>query len=264
MHFQSHPAHHGYYCALAKACAQAVVVASQATGDWLCQSAPGQLSGKLHALRAGVEAERFHPRVSGASVRAELGLAECYPVLVTVGSLEARKGHLDLVNAAAFVRRTYPHVRLLIAGEELEPGTFRRVLSEHIAGLGMDGHVEILGRRDDVPELLAATDLFLLGSLKDPYPNVVLEAMAAGLPVVATRSGGSTEIVVEGQTGLLVDPGDPEGLAEAIRSVVADPNTLQAMGSAGRARIEREGSWKAFARSMEGVYRLVSESRAIG
>jgi glycosyltransferase involved in cell wall biosynthesis len=170
------------------------------------------------------------------------------PVLVSVGRLAAPKDPLTLVTALAC----------------LPPGVFRAVLvgggPEHAAvadavhRAGLDGVVELVGDRDDVPALLAAGDLFVLASRSEGFPMSVLEAMAAGLPVVASAVGGVCEAVVDGETGLLVPPGDAGALAGAIERLLADGRLRREMGSAGRARAAAHFGLERFAAEHVQVY----------
>ena len=115
-------------------------------------------------------------------------------------------------------------------------------------------HVKFMGHRDDVPAILTASDLFVLPSESEASPNVVLEAMAAGLPVVASRVGGIPEIVDDGVTGHLVPPSDPDALAAAILDVLDHPNRGAAFGQAGRMRIAREYSFDRMVAQFESLY----------
>jgi glycosyltransferase involved in cell wall biosynthesis len=145
------------------------------------------------------------------------------PQIVSVGRLRPPK---DFVTLAEALRR-------------LEPDTFRAAIIGDGPERDMfpaDAPAQLLGERDDVRELLAGSDLFVLSSRSEGLPMSVLEAMAAGLPVVATAVGGIPELVVDGETGLLVPPGDPDALADALRRLVDDPELRQRFGAAGRAR----------------------------
>src|SRR4029077_1011946 len=109
---------------------------------------------------------------------------------------------------------------------------------EPAPAFGLDDKVRFLGHRDDVPRLLAASDLLVLPSLYEGLPNVVLEAMRFRKPVVATAAPGTTEVVVDGETGLLVPVKTPTALAKAIRAVLRDPSLARRLGEAGRTRVE--------------------------
>lgn len=158
---------------------------------------------------------------------------ETEPVrIVTVGRLQAPKDPLTLVRALSHVREQ--SYRALVIGD----GPERPALEAELLRLGLAPTVELVGEREDVAELLAGSHLFVLASRSEGMPLSVLEAMAAGLPVVASRVGGLPELVVEGETGFLVPPGDPSALADAIGRLLDDPQLRERLGSAGRARVE--------------------------
>jgi glycosyltransferase involved in cell wall biosynthesis len=153
--------------------------------------------------------------------------------IVSVGRLQAPKDPLTLVRALAELEGRAFHASFVGDGPE------RREVESEIARLGLSDAVELAGRRPDVPEILAASQVFVLASRSEGFPMAVLEAMAAGLPVVASRVGGLDEIVDTGETGLLVRPGDPSELARAIARLLDEPGLRARMGAAGRARVER-------------------------
>jgi glycosyltransferase involved in cell wall biosynthesis len=165
--------------------------------------------------------------------------------LLSVGRLRAPKDFVTLVRAMAGLE-----ARLLIAGD----GPDRPALEAEIDRLGLT-NVELLGTRDDVPELLAGSDVFVLATESEGLPMSVLEAMAAGLPVVASAVGGVPELVVDGETGVLVPPGDSAALARALETVVADPGLRDRLGDAGRQRAEHEFSLDRFEREHLELYR---------
>jgi glycosyltransferase involved in cell wall biosynthesis len=169
--------------------------------------------------------------------------------LLSVGRLRAPKDFLTLVRAVA--RLEPGSVRLRIAGD----GPDREALVAELARLGLDGAVELLGTRADVAELLGAADVFVLSSDSEGMPMSVLEAMAAGLPVVATAVGGVPELVREAETGVLVPPRDTEALAAALGALVADGELRERLGEAARRRAEREFSLAEFRRAHLEVYR---------
>ena len=167
-----------------------------------------------------------------ARVRAELVGDAQRPLLIAVGRLTPQKGYGDLLAAFAEVRREHPTASLVIVGS----GTDAPQVSAQAADLGLDGAVVLLGRRNDVPRLLAASDLFVSASLWEGLPVALLEAMAAGLPVVATGVGEVPRVVVDG-TGVVVPPGAPAQLAAAMRSLLDQPGHLLHVGAAARAHI---------------------------
>jgi glycosyltransferase involved in cell wall biosynthesis len=150
-------------------------------------------------------------------------------VLTHVGRFAPPKNHALLIEAFAQVRTHTPLYLLLVGGGELEDA-----VRQQVAGLGLQERVRFLGVRADVPAILNASDLFVLSSRWEGNPLSVMEAMAAGLPVVSTAVGGVPELVREGETGLLVPSGDAAALARALQALVDDPARREAMGAAAR------------------------------
>jgi glycosyltransferase involved in cell wall biosynthesis len=163
--------------------------------------------------------------------------------LVSVGRLSPPKDFVTLERALALVPSGSVRARLVGDGRE------RPALEAEAARLGLDGEVEFLGERRDVTALLADADLFVLSSHSEGMPMSVLEAMAAGLPVVASAVGGVPEVVVSGDTGLLVPPGDPATLAAALERLADDPVLRLRLGNAGRHRAEQHFGLARFERA---------------
>jgi glycosyltransferase involved in cell wall biosynthesis len=161
------------------------------------------------------------------------------PVVGFVGRMVREKGLFELVTAAAEVRKSFRDARFLLVGEELksERGRYGERLRQLIGEKGLEGNVILAGKRDDVPALLALMDIFVLPSYREGMPRSILEAMASSLPVVASDIRGCREEVDEGRTGLLVDPGDIKGLADAICELLADPDRARTMGRKGREKV---------------------------
>lgn len=209
---------------------------------------------KVEIIRNAVDVHRFRQQSDGA-LRRQLGGVPARPIVLALARLDAQKGLFDLLEAAARV----PEANFVIAGE----GKERESLEDKARMLAIDGRVLFLGHRDDVPELLASCDLFVLPSLYEGFPLSVLEAMAAGKPVVATAIGGTEEAVINGGTGLLVPPHDPAALAAAIRSLLSDPPLGRRLGLAGRERALREFSAEKMVQEVSELYeRVLSRRRA--
>jgi glycosyltransferase involved in cell wall biosynthesis len=176
------------------------------------------------------------PVVDPAAVRRELGFPQDAPLVLFAGRLAAQKRIDDLVKALDLLQHIQPDLCTVIAGD----GPLR----DHLEGLTrsycLTQRVRFMGHRDDVPRLMAAADLVVLPSSYEGLPNLILEAMRLSKPVVATAAPGTTEVVVDGQTGLLVPIGDPQILARAMRNVIRDAELAGRLGAAGRARIETE------------------------
>jgi glycosyltransferase involved in cell wall biosynthesis len=154
------------------------------------------------------------------------------PVVVSVGRFSKPKDFVTLARSLAMLDRG--SFRALLVGD----GPDRAELEAELQHLGLDGAVELLGTREDVAELLAGADVFVLSSTSEGLPISILEAMAAGLPVVASSVGGVPEAVVDGETGLLVPPGDPAALAAALRRLTTDGELRRRLGTAALARAE--------------------------
>ena len=213
-------------------------------------------AGRMQVVHNGVDVDAFAGGRRDETRRA-LGLAAGQPALLTVSALREGKGLEVLLRAMPLLLRARPDARLLVAGE----GTLRPRLEAQAADLGIARAVSWLGLRRDVADLLAAADVFVLASRQDAFPTVLLEAMAAARPVVATSVGGIPEIVADGQTGLLVEPGDPEALAAAVGGLVADPRIASALGRAGAARARAHFSTARWTERLLRLYREVLDAR---
>ncbi len=172
------------------------------------------------------------------------------PVIGEIARLCDVKGQRELIEALAQI----PEARLVLAGQDLEQGgAFQRRLEGDAERLGVRDRVEF-GFRDDVAVLLDELDVVALPSWTEGLPVIVLEAMAHGRPVVATPVGGTPEVIVDGETGLLVPPRDPRALATALRRVLEDPDLAARLGRAGRERVEREFTLDAMNARMLTIY----------
>ncbi len=185
-------------------------------------------------IRSGIELERFgHPQVDRATTRAAWNIPLDAPVVGTVTRLSAQKAPLDFVRAAAQVAAAVPNVYFLMVGD----GPLRAEVEKVARDLGIRERLVLTGLRRDVPEQLAAMDIFALSSLWEGLPRVLPQAMASGLPVVATATDGSIEAVTDGENGFLVPPGQPAILAESLIRLLRDPALARQMGEAGRQRV---------------------------
>lgn len=170
------------------------------------------------------------------------------PLILAVGRLKAPKDFSTLIRALSDLPPD--SFEALIVGD----GPDRPGLEEEIQALELSGRVRLAGERHDVPQLLAAADVFVLPSASEGLPVSVLEAMAAGLPVVASRVGGVPEQVSDGETGLLVEPGNPKELAAALHRLTADPSLRRRLGAAGHARAEQAFDLDPFRRAHVALY----------
>jgi len=200
---------------------------------------------------------QFAPKPSDqrlAELRAELGLNKGDFVIGHVANFRTPKGHLHLIDAAAKVCRETPKARFLLIGEAKKGMDIRRQVETRIAEHNLSGNVSLLGFREDVPELLYVMDMFVLSSISEGLPLSVVEAQAAGLPVVATDVGGLAEIVTDGESGYLVGPGDPDALAAKILALARDRDLCTRMGRAGRESAEQKFSLATMITNYQNLY----------
>ena len=210
---------------------------------------------KISQIYNGVDAERFHPAGERAAVLPDGFAPRGTVVIGTVGRLAAVKDQLTLVRAFITAIEREPSLRararLVIVGD----GELRPEAEALLTRAGLSPLAWLPGARDDVPELMRAMDVFVLPSLAEGISNTILEAMACGLPVIATRVGGNGELVMEGATGMLIPAAQPSLLAEALAMYVDDEDLRRRHGVAGRARVEREFSMEAMVARYVEVYR---------
>lgn len=193
------------------------------------------------------------------ALRASLGVPEAARVVGVVANLIPYKGHRDFLHACRAIRQRQAGITFLLIGD----GPCRGALEGLARELGLEKDVRFLGTRRDIPQLLALMDVVVLPSLEEGFPNAILEAMAAGKPVVATRVGGVPEAVIHGETGLLIPPRDPQALADAILLLLADRPLADAMGRAGRDRVAKNFGLDRMIRETEALYEELLAAKAI-
>lgn len=184
-------------------------------------------------------------------VRTEFSVPAGTPIIGTVGRLVIEKGYEHLLEALKLVRAEVPETRWLAVGD----GHLRPALAARAAALGLDDAVIWAGMRQDVESLLPAMDLWVMSSIEEGLPVALLEAMAAGCPIVATRIGGIPDAVDDDREALLVPVADPAALASAIMQLLRDPVRARRLGDCARARVTAEYSVDSVARRIEAVYR---------
>jgi glycosyltransferase involved in cell wall biosynthesis len=234
----------------------AVIAVSKAVAQTI---APNRLPGAagpaapLRLIYHGVDHTALRPRPEARdAARDRLGLPRAARVVASVGNFTPKKDQRTLIEALALLRADHPSTRLVLVGA----GPLQDQLSAHAQAAGVADQVVFTGTRSDVPELLPAFDVFALSSRQEGLPVAVMEALACGLPVVATRVGGLPEIVTDGVEGRLVAPADPAGLAAALGEVLGDDRLRARMGAAAAVR-SREFDIAAAQRQIEDVYAQV-------
>jgi len=190
-------------------------------------------TGKTMTIHYGIDLKRFRPQAD-SRVRQSLGFAPADVLIGTTARFTEQKGHAHLLSAATKILTRFPGVHFVFVGD----GPLQEPLRQEVNRLGLNPAVHFLGFRSDMQRVLNAFDLFVLPSLYEGFPNAVLEAMACGLPVVATRVDGTPEAVADRQTGLLVPPKNANALADATIRLLSRPEEMRRMGTAGRKRVE--------------------------
>jgi len=246
---------------LAEHCATRIVPLTE--DSFACQPRARQLMGRATVIANAVDLARFAPTVDGSAVRAELDLPPGAPIIMSAGVLAPRKGFGVLMRALPPIIGVHPDARLLIAGgrAEADRRDHRAELRALAGELGVGGSVHLLGRRGDMPALLAACDVFALASTHEGQPGVVLEAMATARPVVVTPAAAAG--VEHGRSGMVVPEDDPEAVAAAVLDLLARPERVREMGRAARRDIEEHHEVRAMVRAYERVYlELLGEDAA--
>ena len=207
---------------------------------------------KISVIPNGIDNKKYQPKVNGRLKRAALGLEpDAWPVLGWCGRMSPEKGLSVLLRSLPDVVRQYPRVRLLLMGD----GTLRKELEDQAEQEGVASHVRFLGARADVPEVLQLLDLFVLPSLREGLPLVLLEAMAAGIPIVATDVGGNHQAVTDGVTGYLVPSENPAALARAINQLLDDDTTRRRFSSEAQRRFAEQFTISRMVERYDEVYR---------
>lgn len=230
--------------------ADAIVAISNTVQAWLVDRM-GLSVEKVHVVHYGIDVAPFE------TVSAPGKEDKAFRV-GTMGRLDPDKGHDVLIRAMSLLVDRYPDIRLYIAGHD--PLGYGVQLRRLIADLGVEARVRLLGFVQDVPRFMSELDVFALASRTEGFGQVLIEAMAAGKPVVASRIPPLTEIVLDGVTGFLVPPGQPEAFAEAVERLLLRPQTREEMGAQGRRRVKAHFSAEAMTDKILAVYRRLGVS----
>ena len=204
---------------------------------------------KVRVIQNGIDPLPFLGSCRGR-IRSRLGVDGGKVVLLCVANFRRAKGHEVLVEVVDRLRRRGVDFHLWLVGD----GELRSLIERRVRFLGLSDSVLFFGRRTDIPDILSDSDIFVLSSYWEGMPGAVMEAMASGLPVVATRVGGIPELVRDGETGFLVSPGDPDAFLEPVLRLIMDPGLRYSMGEAGRVRIVKHFSIDEKVRELEEVY----------
>jgi len=213
----------------------------------IAQGLPGD---RIDVVYNGLDQRQFPWPADGSAVRAKLGLRPQQPVIGAVAHLSAHKGHAYLVQAMSRLAARFGDISCLLIGEGQDEPRLRRMVSE----LGLERHVRFLGYQHNGHQLISAMDIAVLPSLREGLGIALIEAGFLGRPAVASDIDGINEVVVDGQTGVLVPPADAEALAAAIAKLLEDADWARQLGRQARARMQQTFTLEAMADAMEAVY----------
>jgi glycosyltransferase involved in cell wall biosynthesis len=233
--------------------ADCIVVNAEAVRQRLIED--GYPQEKVTVIPNGVHLSRFARNGNSSRLRNDLRLPPHAPLVAVLSRLDRVKGLEYFLEATTIVCRRFPEARFLIVGDDQAVDRpYKRELEGYAVRLGLGERVVFTGFRLDVPEVLSEITVSVLPSLSEGLSNVLLESMAAGVPVVATRVGGNPEVVEEGVTGLLVPPRDPQALASAMCRLLENPELASRFGRAGRQRVTEHFSIERMVQETERLY----------
>jgi len=212
----------------------------------------------IHVIYNGVDLSRFCATTPSLRLKHAFGIPEHAPVVGVIANLAARKGHCDLLSAAEIILRQMPVTRFVFVGRD---EGMQEELDAQAQNAGIRDAVIFAGQQSNIPEWLSLLDLVVSASYEEGMSNALLEAMAAGKPIVATRIAGTPEIVVDGTTGILVSPGEPEALAEAVLRLLQHRDVRETMGNAGRQRAREVFPIERLIERTEAFYRTLLEQK---
>lgn len=230
-----------------------IITNSDAVGSFFVNS------GRTETVYNGVDLARFDSEIDGGRIRLEFKLGKDTMLIGTIGHFAPLKGYEQLLEAMEKVVGEGFNVKLALVGDSIYPhsNTYKQKILSLVNSMGLRDRVIFTGFRDDIPELLASFDLFVLPSRSEGFGRVNLEAMAMGKPVISTNVGGIPEVVVDGVTGILVPPGDPNALSRALMKLLDDPNQRESMGREGRKRVKERFHLQGSVQRIQEIYRDV-------
>jgi glycosyltransferase involved in cell wall biosynthesis len=235
-----------------------------AVSDFVARSSVtmGYSADKTYYVLNSLDSNKWNDAIDGSAVRQEFGIAPHIPVLSIISRLFPWKGHTELLKALAQVKMSHPNFKLLIVGED-DPratpggGSYMAELKALTSELNLQQQVIFTGFRRDIPQLLAASDIFTMPTFEEPCAVAFLEAMAMRKPIIALQSGGTPQLVDQGKAGFLSPPQDITQLAANILTLMNDPELRTQMGTYARTRVEQFFNPARMANEIEQVYRHV-------
>jgi glycosyltransferase involved in cell wall biosynthesis len=206
---------------------------------------------KLSVVYNGVDPDKFSFNHEEASLllRSELNIPSNHKIVATIGSVIPRKGQLLFADSASRLVLTTPDVTFIVVGDG--SAEYMKLIQNNVKKLGLESNFHFLGCRKDIPKILAGVDLLVIAADEEPFGRTVIEAMAAGIPVVSTKCGGPEEIILDGVTGLLTPLKSPSAMAEAIKRILNNPDFSEALIKASKDRLFQKFTLQAYADNVQ-------------
>ena len=241
--------HHRFLENLGNRFTDKVVSCSRAAREFAVgsENLPGE---KILTIYNGVDLKKFFPRPPSACILEEFGLGKEDKIIGMVTKFASVKDPETLLKAVNEIRKTYPRIKCLLVGD----GPLKESLKLKVESLKLGNNIIFPGKRNDITRILSIMDVFVLTSLIEGLPNTILEAMACGLPVVATNVGGIPEVVENGKSGILVEPRDYSSIADAVVNLLENANLRKEMGARGREIVERKFGLDRMIEDYENLY----------
>jgi glycosyltransferase involved in cell wall biosynthesis len=214
---------------------------------------------KVLTIHNGINMDEMRPTRSREAIRDELGVPSGSPCLTAIGRMTQQKGFTYFLKALPSITRRFPSVRCFFVGD----GPLRDELEREASTLDLHNNCQFTGMRTDIVDILKATDIFVLPSLSEGFPMVLLEAMGMGRPVVATAVSGNPELIENGRSGLLVPPKDPKAISKAVYRLLENPLEAEEGGKAAQVEVSTKFTVEIMVKKTEEVYRTISGLRPI-
>jgi glycosyltransferase involved in cell wall biosynthesis len=245
-------AKHNIAYTLVNRLSDAFVAVSNGVRDF-CIETEGLDPNRVFTVHNGVDLEKIEHPAGVAELKAKLAIPEGTPVVTTVANIRRVKGIDTLLQAAAIVRREIPNVRFLLAGTSLDAAYFEE-LKTLVRDSGLQDTVVFLGNFSEVFALLKLSNVFCLLSRSEGFSNAILEAMASGLPCVATRVGGNPEAIEDGHNGFLLEPEDANAAAQRLVQLLKNPEQARRIGCVARRTVQEKFTSEKMAGELAGLY----------
>jgi glycosyltransferase involved in cell wall biosynthesis len=241
--------------------ADCIIANSNAVREWLHQQGLGRYD--IQVIPNGITMPAPRRNDEPGAIRSEFKIDPKCPLIAVVGRLVRTKGLEFFLDAAANIASRFPSVRFLVVGEAYIEPSYRLELEKRAQSLNLNGRLIFTGQRNDVPLIMREIDISVQPSLSESFSNSLLESMANGLPVVATKVGGNPEVVSDGENGLLVPAADSAALSRAMAQLLESPELAQRLGKAAREKVAREYSLECLLQRTENLYVTLVERRGL-